>query len=225
LRSPIATAGVAMQRLATLEAAVGGTRRRGARDLRDSELLAIARAILAEAEELLADLPGLLAAETAPRLEPVPLGEIARRTRDDLAVELRSSGGIITIAEPLPIALGHPERLRIALRNLLQNAICYRRSDAPLRIHIGASSDREWRELRVADNGAGIARRDRERLFAPLERAAPAARAGSGLGLTIARAAVEACGGTLSLRSRPGRGATFAIRLRAAGTAGSASRS
>jgi len=68
----------------------------------------------------------------------------------------------------------------------------------------------------VQDTGIGIAAADTERIFEPFVRL-DAARAretgGTGLGLAIARAIVLAHGGTLTLRSEPGAGSSFVVRL------------
>lgn len=66
--------------------------------------------------------------------------------------------------------------------------------------------------IEVTDSGAGFLEGDAERIFARIERG-PASQ-GSGLGLTIARAIVEAHHGTLTAHSAgPGRGARFTITI------------
>jgi two-component system sensor histidine kinase BaeS len=71
-------------------------------------------------------------------------------------------------------------------------------------------------EIRVADTGSGIAPADLAHVFERFYRA-DVARSGeqgsSGLGLAIAKALVEAHGGTIAAASEPGKGATFSIRL------------
>ena len=80
---------------------------------------------------------------------------------------------------------------------------------------------RAWRRgdrwtLTLSDNGSGIPRAERAHVFAPLGRGAGTTAPGSGLGLTLARQAIEACGGSIAVSSRPGVGTSFAITLRAA---------
>ena len=65
------------------------------------------------------------------------------------------------------------------------------------------------------DNGIGIPHRDQERIFALFGRLNPAAEfAGTGIGLTIVRKAVERMGGKVGLESEPGRGSRFWIQLK-----------
>jgi len=73
--------------------------------------------------------------------------------------------------------------------------------------------------IRVEDRGPGVAAEDRPHLFEPFVRGRAAASAvgsvsGAGLGLTLARRALEATGGTVDLREGPGGvGSAFEIRL------------
>jgi len=70
--------------------------------------------------------------------------------------------------------------------------------------------------LAVADTGVGIPAADRERIFERFFRTAIATRQavqGTGLGLTITKAIVEAHHGTIAVDSDEGRGSTFTVRL------------
>ena len=74
--------------------------------------------------------------------------------------------------------------------------------------------------LTVSDTGLGIPAADRERIFERFFRTASATEhviPGTGLGLTISKAIVEAHGGSIAVDSEEGRGATFTVRLPAAG--------
>jgi signal transduction histidine kinase len=66
----------------------------------------------------------------------------------------------------------------------------------------------------VDDDGPGIDPALRERLFEPFVTSKPAGR-GTGLGLPISRRIVQSCGGSLDVRSEPGQGTCFTVRLRA----------
>ena len=80
-----------------------------------------------------------------------------------------------------------------------------------MRIAASALGDRV--ELRVIDQGPGIAPRDAERVFAPFQRRddAPAAGTGVGLGLAIARGFAAAMGGGVDAETTPGGGATLVV--------------
>jgi two-component system sensor histidine kinase AtoS len=68
--------------------------------------------------------------------------------------------------------------------------------------------------LLVEDDGAGIAPGDVDHIFEPFYTSRPT---GSGLGLAVARAIVDAHDGTIAARSTPGSGSTFEVRLPLAG--------
>ena len=68
--------------------------------------------------------------------------------------------------------------------------------------------------IRVADTGRGISEQDLPRIFDRLYRGDQSrATRGLGLGLSLVRASVEAQGGTVSVKSTPGKGSIFEIRL------------
>lgn len=101
-----------------------------------------------------------------------------------------------------------------ALANLLENAVKYcRKGD---RVEIFARSIEEGAELVVSDTGPGIPDEHQARVFERfyrVDKGRSRERGGTGLGLSIVRHAAEAHGGTATLESRPGAGATFRILL------------
>jgi signal transduction histidine kinase len=128
-------------------------------------------------------------------------------------VAQRSQRIAFDATEPV-IARVDPERLGRALTNLLANAQKYGRVGGE--IHVTIAGDAEASVLSVRDDGPGIAPDEQDRIFERYYRSADGttrARQGTGLGLPIARALVELHGGTLSVESSPGEGATFRIRL------------
>ena len=126
----------------------------------------------------------------------------------------------LTVDATGPLADVHvdPERMGQVLANLLENAL--RHTPPGGSVHLSASRpDNHWVQLDVTDTGEGIAPEHLAHVFERFYRADPARRrqpggSGSGIGLTISRALVEAHGGGLSAHSAgPGHGATFSIRL------------
>ena len=205
LRGPVATAGAAIRSL---------SRRLASTTSDDAQLIDIARQSLAQADELLATLPRLIAGAENVTIAPVDLNELVDVVRDDVRFDLRLGQGTLRVYGRLPLVLADRERLRIALRNLLRNAIRYRRTSPPLTIALRAWKRGSRHTLTVSDNGIGIPRAEQRRVFAPLVRLGGSTSSGSGLGLTIARQAIEAMGGTIAVSSRPGLGTSFAVTLR-----------
>ena len=102
--------------------------------------------------------------------------------------------------------------ITVALLNLLHNAIRY----APMGSRIVVRARRRDSDalLEVRDDGPGIAPADQERIFERFVRLDPARHGeGAGLGLSIARWAVEANGGRIEVESARGQGSTFRIVL------------
>jgi len=109
--------------------------------------------------------------------------------------------------------------LRQAIVNLVDNAIKYSPAESLISVQ-ARPSDNNHAILEVTDQGPGVPPEHRSHIFDRFYRM-DAARArewgGAGLGLSIARWAVEAHGGEIGLRSEGARGSTFWIRLPRAG--------
>jgi heavy metal sensor kinase len=108
-----------------------------------------------------------------------------------------------------------PGTLRQALINLVDNALKYtpRQGAIRVRIHAGDANDAI---VEVSDDGPGIPPEHHARIFERFYRVdADRSRAtgGAGLGLAIARWAVELNGGRIELQSAPGQGSTFRVRI------------
>ncbi|MFN9506628.1 MAG: ATP-binding protein [Rubrivivax sp.] len=102
-------------------------------------------------------------------------------------------------------------RLTQILINLLGNAVKF---TAQGRVRFSASHVREMAVFEIEDTGPGIASDELEAIFEPFARAAASAgTAGTGLGLTIAKMLTELMGGDLAVRSSPGQGTLFRVKL------------
>ncbi|MEB2284747.1 MAG: hypothetical protein B6D46_13410 [Polyangiaceae bacterium UTPRO1] len=107
---------------------------------------------------------------------------------------------------------GDRRQLERVVTNLVGNAIKY--TPAGGRIEVETESTPTAVCLRVSDTGYGVAEADRQRLFTKYgrfhrDRAIP----GTGLGLYLSKAIVEAHGGTVGAASEVGRGSEFTVRL------------
>jgi PAS domain S-box-containing protein len=98
------------------------------------------------------------------------------------------------------------------LQNLTTNAIKYSRSNGIVRIMLACTES--VLTLRVEDQGIGIPQQDQSRLFEAFQRAANVGQIqGTGIGLTIVKRAVDACGGRIEFESTEGVGTTFVVTL------------
>jgi signal transduction histidine kinase len=105
-------------------------------------------------------------------------------------------------------------RVEQIVANLVSNALKYSPGRCPVEVRVDVEED--VAVTSVTDRGPGIADADRQRVFERFYRVESAVRSktkGVGLGLFIARSLVDAMGGELTLRSRPGEGSTFAFTL------------
>ena len=117
--------------------------------------------------------------------------------------------------EPL-VVLGDPDALKQLFLILFENAVKYSPTNGAVRLE--ASECEGWAEVRVHNDGAGIAPEDLERVFERFYRTDRArsrsgGAMGTGLGLTIARQIVERHGGRVWFESAEGRGTTAVVRL------------
>jgi PAS domain S-box-containing protein len=114
--------------------------------------------------------------------------------------------------EPLA-ASADREKLRQVLANLVDNAIKFSPEGATVTVEARRAGGAV--EVRVVDEGIGVPADERERIFRKFHRAEGSARerAGSGLGLFIARGLVAAMGGRIWVDSSEGHGSSFAFEL------------
>lgn len=117
--------------------------------------------------------------------------------------------------ETTPVIInGSSSDISLAIRNLVDNAIRYTDASGAVEVRL----EKRGREavVTVVDTGAGIPRRDLDRVFERFYRVDAArsrATGGTGLGLSIVRHVAESHGGRVSVESRLGSGSTFTLRL------------
>jgi signal transduction histidine kinase len=152
-----------------------------------------------------------------------------KRDELDLAAVVRQSvaeagpraaaGGIELTCEADDVQPVEADRGRMfqLLDNLVSNAIKFTPSGGDVRVSLARANGAV--RLEVADTGIGIQAAEQRQLFERFFRARAASEQqipGTGLGLYIARAIVEAHGGSIAVRSKPGEGTSFRVDLPAA---------
>jgi signal transduction histidine kinase len=148
-------------------------------------------------------------------LRPVSVTAIIEEVLAFLQKDLvRRRIAVEPLLEEVPSALADESGLQQVLLNLFLNALQAMGEGGTLRVRTGSRPDGSI-EVAVEDTGPGITEEVRERLFTPFFTTKPADE-GTGLGLFLCRQILERMGGWIDVRSRPGEGATFWLRLRPA---------
>lgn len=158
--------------------------------------------------------------------------QASRMERGRLRLELRRDDVVSLVAErvdsfaethdrrveltgdPVATAVHDPEALRTVVDHLLENAIKYSPDGGPVEVDVGAGEGTVG--LAVSDRGIGMDPETRERCFDRFwqcEQHDARRFRGTGIGLYLVRALVEAMGGSVTVDSRLGEGSTFTVRL------------
>ncbi len=111
----------------------------------------------------------------------------------------------------LPLILVDGLLVEQLLLNLLENALNHTAEGTLIRLGVKVLDDAM--ELEIADQGPGIKAGEEKMIFEKFTRGYHGDKGGSGLGLSICRAIVQAHGGTIGAQNRPEGGASFVVRL------------
>ncbi|MCG8442022.1 MAG: PAS domain-containing hybrid sensor histidine kinase/response regulator [Caulobacterales bacterium] len=159
-----------------------------------------------------------------PAIAPLPLQALF----DELAHSHRpvaAKAGLALRVRPTDICVrADKDLLRSILQNLLSNALRYTEEGGVL-LAARARHDGESTLVEVWDTGPGVPEEARARIFQEFRRLHDvdcAGERGAGLGLAIAARAAHLMDADITLRSRPGRGSVFSVRLSASPPAGHA---
>jgi C4-dicarboxylate-specific signal transduction histidine kinase len=146
--------------------------------------------------------------------EPVLLRQVIERALSLMQEQLRLREIEVTVdlGPEEPLILGNSIQLEQVFINLLTNARDAVADSVRKAIHIRGSIGSVSAELAFADTGSGIPPGLEQRVFDPFFTTKEVGK-GTGLGLSIAYGIIKDHGGTISVVSRPGEGATFFIHL------------
>jgi signal transduction histidine kinase len=178
-------------------------------DLARLEMLLHSMLRLARAEQ---QIDGTTAAERS-RIDIIGTCEAAIARLAPLAASLGATMSLTAPSEPLPVR-AEPEDLEIVWANLIENAIRHGRPDSEVKVI--AERRNGFVAVAVLDNGNGIPPADVPRMFDRFYRGDQSRSresGGYGLGLAIAKAVVESCGGSISATSVTPRGTRISVEL------------
>jgi PAS domain S-box-containing protein len=189
-------------------------RYQGRLDADADDFLGIITAAAQRMQALILDLLAFSRLGTRGRpFEPVNCGEVLAAALHDLHAAIEASGARVE-AGPLPVVVGDDVQLGQVFRNLVDNAIKFRRPGAPVAVQVSAErSGRDW-VFSFADNGIGIEPQYFDRIFGVFQRLHGREEyPGTGIGLAVCKKVVERHGGRIWVESRPGEGTTFRLTL------------
>jgi PAS domain S-box-containing protein len=169
---------------------------------------------LAEMIDNLLDASRLQAGAMRMNLAEVALDQLAKRLVEKFKIQSDQHTFAVDFAPNFPLVMGDEARLTQVLSNLLSNAIKYSPGGGRIRVegHFGPSQV----TVAVTDEGPGIAEADLPHVFERFYRADTDLTKrvkGTGLGLYLAKAVVEAHAGQIRVESTPGNGTTFSFSL------------
>ncbi|HEY77493.1 MAG TPA: HAMP domain-containing histidine kinase [Dehalococcoidia bacterium] len=210
LKSPITAIQGFAQALVDGTAGDENTRLKAARIINDES-----KRMKRQVDELL-ELARMQSGQLKVNHEPVNLSELLEHCHELFSIQAQEKGIRLETAAESPVTVvGDIDRLEQLFSNLLDNAI--KNSPAGSEVRLTASrSAGGYTEVRVADSGPGIPPEQIPYVFERFYQVT-GVRTGVGLGLAIAREIVWAHGGTIEVRSEPGEGAEFMVKLPVAG--------
>ena len=146
-------------------------------------------------------------------LRPRAIASIVNGARAECRSLLGRRSLVVQLAPGLPTVRADLQRAQTALVQLLENAIKYSPSDEP--ITVTANLAGRFVTISVTDRGSGIENSERKLIFERFYRGKKHRDVvlGTGMGLPIANAIIEAHGGVLRVASEYGHGSTFSFTL------------
>lgn len=147
-------------------------------------------------------------------LVPTPLQKILQEVVVSIEQDLKAKGAALEVADSLPTVLAHSTTLSQVLTNLISNGTKFVEPAQKARVKVWADVLDGQATIWVQDNGIGISPENQARVFRVFERLHGADEfPGTGLGLAIVKKGVERMNGEVGVRSEPGAGSRFWVKL------------
>jgi two-component system sensor histidine kinase KdpD len=159
----------------------------------------------------LLDLARVRAGAVTPSTRLASVNEVVEGVVARLQPSLQRHRVRLLLRDDVPDLLFDVDQVDQVLTNVLENAAHHGPDGSE--ISVSTARWQSWVEVRISDQGPGIAPEDRERIFEPFVRLGSSGTGGTGLGLSIARALVEAHAGKIWIEGAPGGGTSVIFRL------------
>jgi signal transduction histidine kinase len=184
----------------------------------DPQVKSMVERIRAAAQRMEDTLKRLLEYSTLARQEvaltPVNVDALVTELLIEHRTMIEQKNADVLVDRPLPAVRGSRDLVRQVLTNLLTNAIKYVPPGEAPRVRIFAEVTDDSAAIKVEDQGIGIDPKFHERIFKVFERLHGYSRyPGSGVGLAIAKRAVEKMNGKIWCESESGKGSCFSVEL------------
>jgi signal transduction histidine kinase len=149
----------------------------------------------------------------------VNLNEAAREALSNLEIRIKETKGHVEV-DGLPYLMADRSQIVQLFQNLIGNGLKFHKEGDPPHVKVYARPGRgakpgkgDFWEITVEDNGIGFDEAKVDRIFEPFQRlhGRSSPYSGTGMGLAICRKIVERHGGTITAKSKPGKGAAFVI--------------
>jgi signal transduction histidine kinase len=137
----------------------------------------------------------------------------------EMSYAIERAGAEVVVSMDRTLVMADREGLRIALSNLLDNALKFSRGTKQPRVVVESSCESGRYVIRVRDNGIGFNPAYRDKIFEIFNRLHATGYEGTGIGLALVRKAVQRMDGEVWAASVPGEGATFYVGLKVATSA------
>ena len=158
--------------------------------------------------------------ETKLFLQPTDLTVIIRSLLKEKEKEIKRKRLQVSFTveqEPFPVVRTEASKIKQAFNNLINNALAYTPQDGKITIDLRIKeNDFKTLECEIIDTGMGIPKEQQGQVFSKFFRGSNVSKVesvGTGLGLYIAKAFIEASGGKIGFKSVQGRGTTFYLTL------------
>jgi len=162
----------------------------------------------------LLELSRVQAARLVLHAEAIDIKRVIQSAVEEVKRQSSAHEFMVSVPRKLPPVYADPLRLERILYNLLENAVKYSPQGGEIRVSV--KQEKEHLVIGVSDQGIGISPADQAKLFRSfqrLEEFKPGRARGVGLGLLVCRRLVEAHGGQIWVKSKPGQGSTFFFTL------------
>jgi len=204
LRSPIASV-LGLANLARLEM----------REPKSLEYIAMIEDRVKKLDLVISDILDLSRSTKAePKIERIDFNKLVEDILSDIRFSKKSEFISFRFTpNPLHIFFADYGQMKIVLSNLVYNAVKYHRSNEPNPyVSIEFRKDKDQVDISIADNGEGIEEEHQEKIFEMFYRASTNSD-GTGLGLYLVKEVLDKVNGTITLKSKPGKGSVFTISL------------